>query len=71
MVCIRAGSLPTSGSVNKKALTLSYATCGRYLRFCSSVPNTFNGSGTPIDWWADSNVGREACHVPDSASARP
>jgi hypothetical protein len=26
---------------------------GRYLSFCSAVPNCSTGSGTPIDWWAE------------------
>ncbi len=66
----RAGSEPTSTSVSRKALMWVVATSGRYLRFCSSVPASRNGSGIPIDWWADSRVLSEECQVPARASAR-
>src|SRR6266511_2317550 len=53
---MRAGSLPTSGSVSRNALTWSLATRGGIRCFCSSVPNSRTGSGTPIDWWALSST---------------
>jgi len=46
---IRAGSLPTSGSVSANAVIAPRAIRGRYFFFCSSVPNSFRGWGTPID----------------------
>ena len=45
----RAGSEPTSGSVSRNAVTAPAAQRGRNRCFCSSVPNIFTGSGTPID----------------------
>ena len=50
IVCMRAGSLPASGSVNAKADTSPPAMRGRYLAFCSSEPNSFKGVGTPMLW---------------------
>jgi hypothetical protein len=44
---------------------------GRYSRFCSSVPNFFTGSGTPIDWCAESSAPSVGCTEPASISARP
>ena len=67
---IRAGSLPTSGSVSRKALTSFRATSGRYFFFCSAVPKLFTGSGTPIDWCAESSVPMLECQEPASARAR-
>ena len=51
-----AGSEPTSGSVSRKALISPRAHRGRYCCFCSSVPNSASGCGTPIDWCADSSA---------------
>ena len=67
---IRAGSLPTSGSVSRKALTSRVATRGRNRAFCCSVPNIRSGSATPIDWCADSSVYSAEFHEPTSSSAR-
>src|SRR5437763_1328983 len=44
-----AGSDPTPASVKANAEISPFATRGKYLRFCSSVPNRINGCGTPID----------------------
>jgi hypothetical protein len=66
----RAGSEPTSGSVSRNALIAPRAQRGRYCRFCSSDPNSFNGSGTPIDWCALSSAPRLGCTVPMISSAR-
>jgi hypothetical protein len=46
---MRAGSLPTSGSVSAKPEIAPFASRGRYFCFCSGVPNIFSGCGTPID----------------------
>ena len=43
---MRAGSLPTSGSVSRNALISSFAQRGRYVRRCSSVPANFSGCGS-------------------------
>ena len=56
MVASRAGSEPTSGSVSRNAEISPAASRGRNRLFCSSVPNSFNGCGTPIDWCADSSA---------------
>jgi hypothetical protein len=45
----RAGSEPTSGSVSRNADMAPAAQRGRNFRFCSSVPASLSGSGTPID----------------------
>ncbi|CAM5706613.1 hypothetical protein SGRIM128S_00652 [Streptomyces griseomycini] len=29
---------------------------GRNVSFCSCVPKSFSGCGTPIDWWAESRA---------------
>ena len=52
----RAGSDPTSGSVSRNALISPRAQRGRKRCFCSSVPNSASGWGTPIDWCADSRA---------------
>ena len=67
---IRAGSLPTSYSVSRKALISVVATSGRYLRFCSSVPKSISGWATPIDWWALSRVLIAPLTDPASCRAR-
>ena len=54
-----AGSEPASTSVSANAEIAPRARRGKYLRFCSSVPNSFSGCGTPIDWLADNNATRE------------
>ena len=55
-VLMRAGSEPTSGSVSANAEISPCASRGRYLRFCSSVPNSRSGCGTPMLWCADRYV---------------
>ena len=42
----------------------SRATFGSHSRFCSSVPNSRSGSGTPIDWCAREQ--RDERRVPDA-----
>jgi hypothetical protein len=42
---------------------------GRNLCFCSSVPNSLMGCGTPIDWCADSSVATAGLADPASISA--
>ena len=49
VVCIFAGSDPTPGSVSANAEIAPLASRGRYFFFCSSVPKSFKGCGTPID----------------------
>ena len=44
---------------------------GRNACFCSAVPNSFTGSGTPIDWWAESSAPTLGCTEPASISALP
>jgi len=44
---------------------------GRYFFFCSSVPNILTGCGTPIDWWADSQVTIADDTEPATAMAFP
>ena len=51
-----AGSEPTSDSVRAKAEMAPAAQRGRYLAFCSTVPNSLSGCGTPMDWCADSTA---------------
>ena len=70
VVATRAGSEPTSGSVNRNAEMWSLATSGSHLRFCSSEPKIISGSATPIDWCAESSVEIAACELAASASAR-
>ena len=65
-----AGSEPTSGSVSRNALISPRAHRGRYFCFCSSVPNSASGCGTPIDWCADSSAasaGRRGAHDDERA----
>ncbi len=68
---IRAGSDPTSGSVRRKAEIAPCAQRGRKRSFCSFVPTSLTGSGTPIDWWADNRAPREGWTEPTSMRARP
>ena len=56
VVDILAGSDPTSGSVNAKAEISPLAKRGKYFFFCSSVPKSLRGWGTPMLWWADNQV---------------
>ena len=48
-----AGSEPTCGSVRAKAEMAPAAHRGRYFFFCSGVPKSLSGCGTPIDWCAE------------------
>ena len=49
VVVIAAGSEPTSVSVSANAEMAPLARRGRYFCFCSGVPNSLSGCGTPID----------------------
>ena len=44
---------------------------GRYFFFCSSVPNSFSGCGTPIDWCAESSATRLPSRLVTSSIASP
>ncbi len=68
---IRAGSEPTSGSVSRKAVTAPAAQRGRYSCFCSGVPKTFTGSGTPMDWCAETRAPMLGWTELSNMSARP
>ena len=65
-----AGSEPTSGSVSRNALISPRAHLGRYSCFCSSLPNSASGCGTPIDWCADSSAAIAGDAEPTIISAR-
>jgi hypothetical protein len=56
VVSIAAGSDPTFGSVSANADTAPLARRGKNRFFCSSVPNSLSGWGTPIDWCAESRA---------------
>ena len=58
MVVIAAGSEPTLASVSANADTAPFARRGRYLFFCSGVPKSLSGWGTPIDCAAESSAVR-------------
>ena len=66
VVCRFAGSEPTSVSVSANADTAPAARRGKYFFFCSSVPNSFSGCGTPIDWCAE----RRAVSDPSTLDTR-
>ena len=68
---IRAGSEPTSGSVRRNAEIAPAAQRGRKACFCSGVPTSLTGSGTPIDWCAESRAPRLGCAEPTSMRAWP
>ena len=51
-----AGSEPTCGSVSANAEIAPAAQRGRYFFFCSGVPKSLSGCGTPIDWCAESSA---------------
>ena len=70
MVCILAGSDPTPGSVSANAEIAPLANRGRYFFFCSAVPNSFSGCGTPMDWCAESQATVDAHHVATRPMAR-
>ena len=71
VVDMRAGSEPTSFSVSANAEIAPFASRGKNLCFCSSVPNSLSGCGTPIDWCADSSATSAPDLVPSIATARP
>src|SRR2546425_1282347 len=50
VVSIAAGSEPTPGSVRAKAEIAPFARRGRYFFFWVSVPNSFKGWGTPLEF---------------------
>ena len=50
------GSEPTSFSVSANAEIAPRARRGSRRFFCSSVPNSLSGCGTPIDWCAESSA---------------
>ena len=58
VVASRAGSEPTTVSVRAKALMAPAAQRGRKRFFWSSVPKSFTGCGTPIDWCAERSAVR-------------
>jgi len=49
-VRIFAASEPVAGSVSAKAEIASFATMGRYVRFCVSLPKRRIGIAIPMDW---------------------
>ncbi len=48
-----AGSEPASVSVSANAEIAPFAMRGKKRRFCSSVPNSLSGCGTPMLWCAE------------------
>ncbi len=52
----RAGSEPTCDSVKAKAEISPLAQRGKNLFFCSSVPKSLSGCGTPMDWCAETST---------------
>ncbi len=67
VVLIAAGSEPTFDSVSAKAVIAPLARRGRYLFFCSGVPKSLSGCGTPIDCAAESS----AVRFPSTLVTRP
>jgi len=66
----RAASLPASGSVREKAPIHLEARSGRYLSFCASVPNIFNGMPKrPLEAPQDRNVEAHAAATSSPAIA--
>ena len=53
VVSILRGSEPTLGSVRAKADIAPSANMGKYFFFCSGVPKSFSGWGTPMLWCAE------------------
>ena len=66
----RAGSEPSSGSVSRNAEISPPASRGRKRSFCSSVPKSLSGCGTPIDWCAESSAATAGLAEPTSIRAR-
>ena len=55
-VVMFAGSDPAFTSVSANAVIAPFAMRGKYFRFCSSVPNSASGCGTPIDCDAETSA---------------
>jgi hypothetical protein len=53
-VTMLAGSEPAPGSVRANAESSPFAMRGSHFFFCVSVPKSFSGWGTPMDWCAES-----------------
>ncbi len=70
VVPIFAGSDPTSGSVRAKAEILPALNSGSHFFFCSGVPKSFSGCGTPMLWCADSQTAVEPQWLATRAMAR-
>ena len=70
VLSMRAGSDPTSGSVSRNAEMAPAAHRGRKRSFCSGVPTSLTGSGTPIDWWAEIIAPSEGWTEPMRTRAR-
>ena len=66
-----AGSDPTWASVNANAETAPAARRGRNFFFCSFVPKSLSGCGTPIDWCAERSVTRLPSRLVISFMASP
>ena len=65
-----AGSEPASISVSAKAEMAPLASRGKKRFFCSSVPNSLSGCGSPMDWLADSSAVSEPSLLVTIAIAR-
>ena len=65
-----AGSEPASTSVNANAEIAPFARRGKKRRFCSAVPNSASGCGTPIDCDAESSAVRDPSFEVTMAIAR-
>ena len=68
---MRAGSEPTSFSVNAKAEISPLAQRGMYFFFSSSLPKSLSGCGTPIDWWAGSSAEMLPSMAPSNSMTLP
>ena len=66
---IRAGSDPTSGSVSRNARDRALRAAGQEALLLLVGAEHLTGSGTPIDWCADSSAPRLGCTEPASISA--
>ena len=69
-VVMFAGSEPASTSVSANAEIAPFARRGKNRFFCSSVPNSASGCGTPIDCEADSSAVIEPSFEVTSSMAR-
>ena len=59
VVVMLAGSEPAFTSVSANAVIAPFAMRGKYFLFCSSVPNSARGCGTPIDCDAETSATSE------------